>query len=145
MTAWLVPGGAGGFYSKSFTATKKDSEALGQGNARDEVETCTELGSVSITGSESGHLVICQCSQVLIPPVCSMLRGSREGRNTPAASPVLCPRRPSSPRSVARRRFRASLCCSVPFKNGYRWMQKLKNIYTCRKTETLRDETMIHP
>ena len=94
MTAWLVPGGAGGFYSESFTATEKESEALSQGNARDEVETCTELGSVKHTGSESGHLVICGCSQVLIPSVCSMLRGSREGRNTPAASLVLCPRRP---------------------------------------------------
>lgn len=46
MTAWSVPGGAGGFYLESFTATEKESEALSQGNARDEVETCTELGSL---------------------------------------------------------------------------------------------------
>ena len=44
MTVWLAPGGAGGFYSKSFTATKKDSEALSQGNARNEVEMCTATG-----------------------------------------------------------------------------------------------------
>lgn len=97
----------------------QESEALSQGNAGDEAEMCTKLGSVKhnrVRVRAPGYLPVLSSSD---PPVCSTLTGSREGRNAPAASQALCPRRPGSQKSAARKRFRAYLCCSTPFKNGY--------------------------